>query len=264
MKLSCQEDRVPGESLAERLEKIEQYGFEAIEFWGHQLWERESEIADELSRTPIKASTICAGVRESLLGLSREERDKASEQITRLLRAADNIGAVGLVLVPVFGPPRLPDLSPLRDARSLETDLLVELLKRIADVLDEEEVNATVLLEPLNRYETHFLRTLDDAVSVAKLVDHPKVKIMADFFHMHIEETDTPEAIRRAGDFIQHVHLADNTRLLPGTGDTDFKAGFAALKEIGYDKYMALECGVPGDPDVELPKCVEYLKSCME
>ncbi len=118
-----------------------------------------------------------------------------------------------------------------------------------------------IAFEPLNRYETHFLKTLDDAVDIAQRVDHPKVKIMADFFHMHIEETNTPEAIKRAGDWIAHVHLADNTRLLPGTGDTDFAAGFSALKEIGYGKYMALECGVPGDPDVELPKCTQYLKS---
>ena len=263
MKLACQENRVPGASLAERLEKLEAYGFDGIEFWGQELWERQSEIADELSRTSIKASTICAGVRESLLDPAPGERRKALEQISRLLRVADTIGAVGLILVPIFGPPRIPDLSPLADARTLERDLLVELLKGIADGLDKDRVNAVVLVEPLNRYETHFLRTLEDGVDIAKRVGHPKVRIMADFFHMHIEETDTPEAIRRAGDYIHHVHLADNTRLLPGTGDTDFAAGFAALKAIGYDKYMALECGVPGDPEVELPKCVKYLRSIM-
>jgi len=261
MKLACQEDRVPGESLAERLEKLEAYGFQGIEFWGHQLWEREEEIADELSRSPIKASTICAGLRGCILDLDPKERRQTADDINTLLQVADTIGAVGLILVPIFGPPRFPDLSPLADARTLERDLLVEQLKRIADGLDD--VNAVILLEPLNRYETHLLRTLDDGVDIAKRVDHPKVKIMADFFHMHIEETNTPEAIKRAGDYIGHVHLADNTRLLPGTGDTDFAAGFAALKEIGYDKYMALECGVPGDPEVEFPKCVEYLKGIM-
>ncbi len=254
---------MPGESLAERLEKLESYGFEGIEFWGHQIWEREAEIVDELGRTSIKASTICAGVRESLLDPDAGERRKALEQISRVLRVAETIGAGGLILVPIFGPPRLPDLSPLASARDLERDLLVELLKRIAEDLDKDNVTTTVLLEPLNRYETHFLKTLDDAVDIAQRVAHPKVKIMADFFHMHIEEPNTPEAIKRAGDWIAHVHLADNTRLLPGTGDIDFAAGFSALKEIGYDKYMALECGVPGDPDVELPKCAQYLKSIM-
>ena len=263
MKLACQENRAPGETLAEKLEKLEAYGFEGIEFWGHQLWERESEIADALARSPIKASTVCAGLRGCLLGAEPEERRQAVLDIRRLLPVVDAIGAVGLIVVPIFGPPRIADLTPLAGAADLERDLLVALLKEVAEGLDQDGVEAWVLLEPLNRYETHLLRTLDDAVEVARRVGHPKVKIMADFFHMHIEETDTPEAIRRAGDYIGHVHLADNTRLLPGTGDTDFAAGFAALKEIGYDGYLALECGVPGDPEVELPKCVQYLRGLM-
>ena len=261
MKLSCQENRVPGDSLAERLENLEAYGFEGIEFWGHQLWERESEIADELSRSPVKASSICAGLRGCLLDADPKVRQQSVEDLTRLLSVADTIGAVGVVLVPIFGPPRLPDLSPLADARTLERNLLVELLKRVVEA--SADVETVLLLEPLNRYETHFLRTLDDGVDIARRVGHPRVRIMADFFHMHIEETSTPAAIKRAGEFIAHVHLADNTRLLPGTGDTDFAAGFAALKSIGYDKYMALECGVPGDPAVELPKCAKWLKSLM-
>ena len=113
MKLSCQENRLPGESLGERLENLEKYGFEGIEFWGHQLWEREAEITDALARTSIKASSVCAGVRESLLDPDPAERRKAFEQIGRLLRVAETIGAGGLILVPIFGPPRLPDLSPL-------------------------------------------------------------------------------------------------------------------------------------------------------
>ena len=67
----------------------------------------------------------------------------------------------------------------------------------------------------------------------------------------------------RPGDAVYHIHQADSTRKLPGYGHTDFKSGFAALKKIGFDKYMALECGIPGDPEVELPKAVQYLKSCM-
>ena len=89
------------------------------------------------------------------------------------------------------------------------------------------------------------------------------VRIMADFFHMSIEERDIPASIREAGSAIQHVHLADSTRLLPGYGHTDFRSGFSALKEIGFDRYMALECGIPGKPEEELPKAVTYLRSCM-
>ncbi len=80
---------------------------------------------------------------------------------------------------------------------------------------------------------------------------------------MSIEEADIPKSIREAGNWIAHVHLADSTRLLPGYGHTDFKSGFAALKEVGFANYMALECGIPGDPAVELPKCAQYLRQFM-
>ena len=59
----------------------------------------------------------------------------------------------------------------------------------------------------------------------------------------------------------KHIHLADSQRILPGYGHTDFKAGFAALQEICFEGYMALECGVPGP--VELPKCSAFLRSQM-
>ncbi|MBS7648555.1 sugar phosphate isomerase/epimerase, partial [Candidatus Bathyarchaeota archaeon] len=67
----------------------------------------------------------------------------------------------------------------------------------------------------------------------------------------------------RAGGYIMHVHLADSNRLLPGYGHTDFKSGFLSLKKIGYKNFMALECGIPGNPEEELPKCVKYLRSLL-
>jgi len=94
-------------------------------------------------------------------------------------------------------------------------------------------------------------------------VRSPNIKVMADLFQMNIEERDIAESIKRSGEYIHHVHLSDSNRLLPGYGNIDFRAIFAALKEIGYEGYMALECAIPGNPEEELPKCVEYLKNCM-
>ena len=178
--------------------------------------------------------------------------------IKKLLKVAANIGAVGLIVVPIFGGPRINDLSPYKSAVQLEKELLIMQMKEIGDYA--AEVGAYVLLEPLNRYETHLLKRLRDAVEICEAVDKPYVRIMADFFHMNIEEPVIADSIREAGDYIKHVHLADSTRLLPGYGHTDFKSGFEALKEVGFEGYMALECGVPGDPHVELPKTVKYMK----
>jgi len=260
MKLAAQENIVPGKNLREKFANLEKYGFEGIELWGKGIVEREKEIIKVSSQSSVKVTTICAGYEGCLLSDKKEERERAVKDIKSLLKVASNIGAVGLIVVPIFGPPRLPDLSPWMGVKELEKKMLIEILTRIGKTA--ENVGSICLLEPLNRYETHFLNRLKEGVEICNEVDSPGVKIMADFFHMNIEERKIDKAIKEANSFIYHIHLADSTRLLPGYGHTDFKSGFNALKEIGYDKYMALECGIPGKPEEDLPKCVKYLREC--
>ena len=241
---------------------MESYGFEGIELWGNGIRGRVDEIGEALQSSRIKPSTICTGYGGCLLDPNPAERKKAMEDIKELLAVGAEIGVIGLITVPIFGKPRLPNLLPYASEIDLEKKLLVLELKDLGSYA--EDVGCEILLEPLNRYETHFMKTLRDALEIQKEVGLESVKIMADFFHMSIEEEDIPASIKEAGKAIHHVHLADSTRLLPGHGHTDFKSGFAALKEVGYKNYMALECGVPGDPEVEIPRSVQYLKSCME
>ena len=258
MKLSSQEKMVPGAELGEKLDNLAAYGYEGIEFGGNSLGERQDEIVKATENHPVKASTICAGYPGCLLDSDPEQRELAIAGIRSLLKVGAAIGAVGLIMVPVFGAPRISDLSPYKTTTELETELLVEILKDLGGYA--EEVGSIVLLEPLNRYETHFIRSLNDGVEICKRVGSPNVAIMADFFHMSLEERNIPESIEAAGEYIRHVHLADSTRELPGYGHTDFAAGFAALKRIGYRGYMALECRVPGPGEVELPRSAAYMK----
>ncbi len=265
MKLSAQENLIPGDTVAEKFANAEKYGLEGIEFWGNRLTdEKMVEIKKVAASSKVKVSTVCSGQRGCLLGTQKSERDLAMSDIMRFLEITADLGAVGLVMVPIFGPPRINDLSPLTTAVELEKKLLIELGKEIGK--KAEEVNMTLLIEPLNRYETHLLKTLNDAVEICKAVDNDHIKIMADFFHMSIEERNIPASIEKAGPYIYHVHLAESTRLFPGKeyGHTDFKSGFSALKKIGYDKYMALECSSPGPLEEELPKTISYLKECMK
>jgi sugar phosphate isomerase/epimerase len=69
---------------------------------------------------------------------------------------------------------------------------------------------------------------------------------MADFFHMNIEEIDMGQAIEETAEYLGYVHLADSNRYQPGAGHLDFQPGLAALKRIGYDGFMTLECRVLG------------------
>lgn len=262
MKIVCQEELVPGTALNEKIENLEKYGFDGIELWGGNLKERAKEINRVCNKSKVKPSTVCAGYRGCPLDSDNKERDLAYKDIKELLSIAKDIGATGLIFVPVFGKPKLPDLFPLKSAIDLEKELLVEQLKQIKDVAEKNKVY--LLVEPLNRYETHLLNRLEQAVEICKKVNSKYIKIMADFFHMSIEEINMPESIEKAGEFIKHIHLADSTRLLPGYGHIDFKKGFDSLKRIGYKGYMALECSrIHGIAEVELPKAVKYIKECI-
>ncbi len=259
MRLACQENLLPGETLSEKLRNARQFGFEGVEVWGKSLWENFPQVQEAFQEASIACSTICGGQRGCLLDPDPKQRKLAQQDLGELLQWADELGAVGVILVPVFGRSRLPDLTPLTDAISLEKDLLVTCLQEVFERIPDSK--SALLLEPLNRYETHFLNRLTDAVEICERLNHPRLQLMADFFHMNIEEPDIPQAIKQAGKYISHVHLADSHRKLPGTGHTDFQAGLQALQAIGYDGCLALECAVEGDPKEELPKTVEFLKS---
>jgi len=270
MKLSIRQNMVPGRTLPEQRKNLEQFGFEGIELtprgvadWGEWLDETKQAFAN----SSVKPS-ILSGAEGCLLDPNKAERDRAVASFKQMLELSAEIGAIGVICVPLIAitmshgaRPRIQDLSPLESVQSLERNLFIELLKDIGK--RAQEVGAYLIVEPLNRYESFWLNRLEEGIDICKAVGNPYVKIMADFFHMHIEESDIPQSILKAGEYIVNVHLADSNRLTPGNGHTDFKTGLAALKQIGYDKYMALECGIPGDAFVELPRCVRYLKECM-
>src|SRR5205085_8037245 len=140
-----------------------------------------------------------------------------------------------------------------------ERELLIVQLRTLAAYATAS--GTAVLLEPLNRYEANCLPTQAYGAAIVREVGSPGVRLMSDLFHMHIEETNSPAALREVGETIGHVHLADNTRKEPGTGDIDFRAAFAALKEVGFGGWMAFECGLSGPADEVLPRSVEHLKT---
>jgi sugar phosphate isomerase/epimerase len=260
MKLAVQENLVPGKTFSEKLRNTEEYGYEGVEVWGRDLPEKLNEIRAALSTSRVKFSTVCAGYGGDLLGSDRKTRETAIEGIKEKLEICAELGGVGVITVPTFGGPKISDLYPWRpDVKEVEKQILIEECKILGKHADN--VGAYVLLEPLNRYETHFINRLQQAVEICEASGREHVRIMADFFHMSIEEADISSSLEEASDHIFHVHLADSNRVLPGHGHTDFEPPFKVLKRIEYRNFMALECRVPGNPHEELPKCAEYLRS---
>lgn len=260
MKIALQEGLLPGESLTEKLDFAEELNIEGLEVGGRsRLYDNIERYAKALSGRQIKISSICGQETFDWLDPDPGKRNASLDETRRQLEACGHFQAAGQIVPPIFGPPRIPDLSPLKDAIALEKDLLVELVKELAAFADSK--GTQLLLEPLNRYEQHLLRRQADGVEIIERAGEPKgVALLSDFFHMHIEETDTPEAFRQAGKHVAHVHMADNTRMQPGTGDIDWPAGLQALKDIGFTGYLAYECGIAGERKEALRNSVEFVR----
>ena len=177
------------------------------------------------------------------IGLGYPDRDCAheSDRIRRhagdylrlCLEQAHALGAGTLVLVPTFRT------QPGRDGRDAELERAAQTIGGAID--DAAAAGVVIALEALNRYETHLLRTLDDAQRLRRLIDSPSVQLMADVFHMNIEEDSIPAALRAHAEHIVHVHLADSQRREPGSGHLDFDAVFEALGDNGYTGPLAME-----------------------
>ena len=116
---------------------------------------------------------------------------------------------------------------------------MAEVIRQAGEYAASKEVYLAV--EAINRYETNFLNTMQQATEFVQQVDHPHVRTMADTYHLNIEEADPVESVRKYGYALQNLHLADSNRHAPGTGHFDFKAVAGALQEAGFDKYCSFE-----------------------
>jgi sugar phosphate isomerase/epimerase len=268
MKLSIQTLLLPGENLQKKFINAARFGFDAVEVVVNpqfDLAENLPEVQNAVRASGLPVSDICTHPMHDPILPDYAERRKRLGALAGLMGLADELGARGVICVPVRPPFEFPDLSPWKNRYELLKALTVETLGEWASGLGAGK--AALFLEPLNRYEAYFLNRVEQAVEICRAVDHPRVKLLADFFHMNIEERNFSDPLRRAGDLLGMVHIADNNRLQPGHGCLDYRPGFAALKAIGYAGYISIECWsaagavIEGDPENALPETVRYLRS---
>jgi sugar phosphate isomerase/epimerase len=98
-----------------------------------------------------------------------------------------------------------------------------------------------LLYEPLNRYETNLFNRQGEAAAFLRTLQSQNVKLLCDLFHMNMEESSIPDALRAAGPLVGHVHFADSNRQAMGEGHTDVAPIVAALREINYTGYLSAE-----------------------
>ncbi|MDQ3656896.1 MAG: sugar phosphate isomerase/epimerase [Chloroflexota bacterium] len=267
LKLAVQDFLLPGATFEEQFENARAYGYDAVEIAirpESDLATVARDVGTASKSTGVPVAALCTARVHDPLQEEPTLRRERFAGLTNLLALADELGANGVVSVPIRPSRGFASKAALDAWVDDFTRQAVAEFGAWAATLPDGR--SAVFLEPLNRFEATFLRTVGHAADIARRVGHPRVRTLADLFHMNIEEADMAKPIREAGSWLGHVHTADNNRLEPGAGALDPHPTFAALQEIGYEGYVSVECFSPGGPvlsgphEIVLPKSATWMR----
>jgi D-psicose/D-tagatose/L-ribulose 3-epimerase len=171
------------------------------------------------------------------------ERKRATERNLRALECAHALGAT------ILGGPHhaAPVVFSGERATDAERGWAIEALRTMADAADPLEI--TLAVEHLDHFEHYFSNTAAQTAALCRDVGRPRCRMLYDTFHAHLEEKDVRSAIESASDMIAYVHLSENDRSTPGSGQVAWQTTFETLHAIGYDGWMTVEA-FGGNPDI--------------
>ncbi len=224
------------DSLLPVLESLKKMGYDGVELpmfnmdldyaaWGRRLDDLGLERTAVTVRTEVdNPISPDASVRQAGIDATR-----------RTLDCCQAVGATALVGPFHSALGHFTGKGPTDD----EWKWGVESMRAVAE--HAGQVGVMLGVECLNRFETYLLNTHRDAARFAREVDHPNCRVMYDTFHANIEEKSIPDAIRSCADVLVHVHISENDRSTPGSGNVRWAENFDTLHEIGYDGWLMIE-----------------------
>lgn len=219
------------------LPKIKANGFDGIEVALIRPADfKATEIRKAAEKNGLEC-TVCSVLpgELSLISPDAQVRSQTVAHMSECFEACAEAGAK-LIAGPLYSP---VGYLPGRRRTADEWKNAVDGYQQLGPVLAANGVTACI--EPLNRFETYFLNTTEDAVKLCAEIDHPNVGILWDTFHANIEEKDPAKALGTTGKFLKHVHTCENDRGTPGSGHVDWKGVFGALRAMKYDGWLTIE-----------------------
>jgi len=214
-------------------------GFDGIEVFAPHAnsiaWKNLPRLLADHGLKLAAAGTGAGWVKHKLTLTSPDPsvRSAARDFVRSIIDAAGELGA--------------PAIIGSMQGRWSEPFTVDDALSHLQEALRELEAVARahgvpLLFEPLNRYETNVVNSIAMGTGMILASELTNTRLLADLFHMNIEEADVPDALRTPGRHVGHVHFADSNRRPASCGHTDFSAVAAALRDIGYDGYLSAEC----------------------
>lgn len=218
------------------LESLKKMGYDGVELplfntsldyaaWGKRL--------DDLGLG--RTSVTIRGEDDNPISPDPAVRAKGIENTKRAIDCAQAAGASALVGPFHSALGYFSGAGPTAD----EWKWGVESMRPVAEYAAQAGV--VLGLEAVNRFECYFVNTMADLTRFVRDVDHPNCRGMYDTFHTHIEEKNIPDAIGAVAPVLCHVHISENDRSTPGTGNVRWTENFDTLREIGYDGWLMIE-----------------------
>ncbi len=224
--------------LAAGCSQAAEFGFDAVEVFPRSAAELDVNLLrSSLDKHHLKLAAMGTGAGWVVQKLRLTDPDESVRQ-----RARHFIGEI-IDVAGQFGAPAIIGSMQGRAEGGLSHEQHLVWLAEALDELASRAANygTTLLIEPLNRYETNLIKTTADGVKLIGCLKAKNVKLLSDLFHMNIEEIDIAAALREAGSLVGHVHFADSNRQAIGFGHTNIPPIIEALRSIGYAGYLSAE-----------------------
>lgn len=265
------------EKMLEHLKKIGADGVDLTVFEPNLKMLMETDVKALMKSYGLGIYCSTFGNRDPDADFSHPDvskQEKALDFNKRCLEAAANVGCDRVLIsgcIVTAGP------ITFHTTREEDWARAVQGIRKVAEAA--QQYNIMCLVEPVNRYMSKIVHTVDEALQVCREVDMPNVHVVPDTYHMNIEEdTGIERALRRAGKDLKVLHIGDNTRRAPGHGTLDWRSIIGTLYDMGFDGPLSYETvytkyyysQVDKNPEDfayfenELAQGIKYLKNIME
>lgn len=219
------------------IDDLKEAGYDGIELYmGEGDVAHYAKLGNHLSQLGMGVTTVTGLAPEENIASPDPKIRQAG--LDRLKWAIDNGEA--LQTENICGPLHSSFAYFTRQPPTLEErQWSAEMLRKAAEYAAEADI--VLAPEALNRFECYLYNTMADLRKLVEAVDHPNLGAMYDTHHSNIEEKSQSKALKTIAPYLRHVHISENDRGTPGSGQVQWDDVFPTLKEIGYDGWLTIE-----------------------
>jgi len=223
---------------------------------GYTLVEICPDDLSALDAEEIRGAAESAGLALSVGGVFTAAHDISADDLAGREAGLDYllgcIDFAAALRAPVVSGPMYSAAGKARvlsvEERARQRRHVEDNLRRAADHAAGAQV--TLAIEPLNRFETDLVNTVEQGLALVDTIDRPNVGLTIDTFHAHIEEKSLGRAIALAGKRLISFQASESDRGIPGSGQVRWDEAFDALDAIGYGGPIVVESFDWTHPDI--------------